>query len=286
MPEPLFEVVPNISEGKDCSKIERFARAIELGGASLLDYSADVDHNRSVYTLVGTQDQLKLSLLNLCEQVLERVDMRKHQGVHPCLGALDVLPFVPLKNATLAQAKEFAEQMAALLWEKFSLPSFFYDYQSIKNTLANLRKKGFAGLSESILEVGDKPHPTAGAVAISARHLMIAFNVNLLGANLSLAKKIARRLRYSSGGMLGVKALGLYLPEQKKVQVSMNLIDYQKTSPRMVYDKIAELVQDLGVGLESEVIGLMPSDALSEADYVAMGLIKNKVKIIETLNRD
>ncbi len=281
MPNELFETVPNVSEGRDSAKIERFAQAIKSGGVRLLDYSADADHNRSVYTLVGTRAQLRQSLLNLTEQAVKLIDMRNHSGVHPCVGALDVLPIIPLQNTNLAQAKDFALQMANLLWERFSLPSLLYDYQKCGNRLADFRKHGLAGLSRCKFDVGNRPHPTAGAVAIAARDFLIAYNVNLLGGDIRLARQIARAIRESSGGFSGVKALGLYLPEQNKVQVSMNITDYRKTPPRKVYDKIAELVGGLGVVLESELIGLMPSDALSDEDYVVMGLEEEMAKKIQ-----
>jgi len=216
------------------------------------------------------------------------VNMSEHGGVHPCVGALDVLPIIPMEGATLAQARDLAEHLGKVFWSEFGLPSLFYEYKTQKNTLANFRKRGFAGLSECEFDVGDVPHPTAGAVAISARELMIAFNVNLLGGDLALAKKIARQIakkiarqiRESSGGLVGVKALGLYLPKQKKVQVSMNITDYRTTSPLMVYKRIASLVQGLGVGLSSELIGLMPKDALASEDYATLGLKPEDVKTI------
>ncbi len=281
MPEQLFEAVPNLSQGKDAAKIKIFAEAIVSGGAQLLDFSADADHNRSVFTLVGTKPQLEKSLLNLARKAIANIDMRSHCGVHPCVGALDVLPIVPLQNASLLDAKEFAQHLASVLWSEFALPSLFYNYNDEKNVLANFRKNGFAGLDSCQFTVGDMPHKTAGAVAISARDLLIAFNVNLLGAELPLAKKIARRIRESSGGFVGVKALGLYLPKQKKVQVSMNLTDYRKTSPRKIYDEIARFVAGLGIKLETEVIGLLPSDALADEDYEVLGLGKESVKLLK-----
>ncbi len=279
-PSQLFEAVPNISEGRDQNKIEIFAQAILSGGAKLLDYSADADHNRSVYTLVGSSRQVQASLLALAAEVVQRVDMREHSGVHPCLGALDVLPIIPLPDASLDKAKLLARRIASLLWSELGLPSLFYDYKVDKSRLAKSRQRGFAGLAEVKFDVGDKQHPTAGAVAVSARELMIAFNVNLLGGDLSFAKKVARHLRESSGGLAGVKALGLYLPTQKKVQVSMNLTDYRKTSLGRVYRKIAALVQGSGVQLQSELIGLMPEDALTEEEYALLGLDPDKVKKI------
>ena len=272
MPDKLFECVPNISEGLDASVVEAIAKAIADAGANLLDYSADIDHNRSVFTMSGTEQAIKNAVRRMTALAIDLVDMRIHEGVHPCVGALDVLPIVPLQNATMSDAIQLSKELGEILWREFAVPSVVYDYTGNRNRLANFRKSGFCGLQDGSYDFGDKKHFTAGATAISARNFLIAYNVNLLGGDLVLAKKIAKALRESSGGLVGVKALGIYLPRQDIVQVSMNLTDYKQTSMRQVYDAICEMIAGKNIVPQSEVIGLIPEDAVTEEDVEVLGL--------------
>ncbi len=272
MADKLFECVPNVSEGRNLSVVEVIANGLVETGVNFLDYSADIDHNRSVFTMTGTEQTIKNAVRKMMALAIDLVDMRTHEGVHPCVGALDVLPIVPLGDAKLSDAMQLSRELGEMLWREFAVPSVVYDYAEHRNRLANFRKNGFSGLRDGIYDFGDKKHSTAGATAISARGFLIAWNVNLLGGDLAFAKKIAKRLRESSGGLAGVKALGIYLPRQDIVQVSMNLTDYRQTSMRVVYDKICEMISGTDIVPQSEVIGLIPEDALTNDDIEVLGL--------------
>lgn len=278
----IIECVPNFSEGRDREKVEEIVHAASgTGGVKILDYSLDRDHNRSVLTFVGFPEDVKIGAMAACRKALELIDMRMHKGVHPRIGAVDVVPFIPLKDSTMDDAVEVAHSFGRAFGEKNNVPVYFYGRAVLtkdRNNLARVRRGQYEGLKEKIGDSSWMPDagPTlfnarGGATAVGARKPLIAFNVNLDSDDIGLAKKIARSIRYSSGGLEHVMAMGVRLAGRKKVQVSMNLTDYEVTSPRKVFDAIKEKAALHGVTiLESELIGLMPEAALADttAEYL------------------
>jgi glutamate formiminotransferase len=272
---PLIECVPNFSEGRDERCIDALESAIaSIDGSVVLHRTSDPDHNRSVITFVGNPQSAIESAVRAAAVAAGRVNLNKQAGVHPRLGALDVLPFVPLDGATLAQCVDVAHEAGQRIWNELQIPVFFYEAAALRPDrvrLEDVRRGEFELLSNYSPENearrpdigGPALHPTAGAVIAGARKLLIAFNVNLKSNDLALAKSIARDIRASSGGFPAVKALGLPLASRGLVQVSMNLTDFEQTLPRAVYAEISRLAAKAGVEIEeSELIGLIPRKAL------------------------
>jgi len=279
----MIECVPNVSEGQHHELLARVARAVRsVPGASLLDYSADPAHNRSVFTFAGDAPGLERAIVALYDVVVPEVDLRTHRGVHPRLGAVDVVPFVPLDGSTMADCVSLARRVGQAVAERFPLPVFLYEEAASapdRRSLSNLRRGGFEKLaarmaSGFLADFGPgQPHPSAGASVIGARRLLVAFNVNLSTRRLDVADAIARAIRFSSGGLPCVKALGLPLDDRAIVQVSMNLTDYQRTSIREAFEAVAREAGARGVEvLESEIIGLAPAAALDEETAAAIRL--------------
>ena len=269
----LVECVPNVSEGRRTGVIDALARVIPAPGVHLLDQSSDPSHNRTVYTFVGEPEPLREAVLRLFELAIAQIDLRSHTGVHPRVGAVDVVPFVPLGHTTMADCVELARSTAELVAQRHSLPVYLYEEAAVhehRRNLAEIRRGGFEGLSERMRErewrpdFGQpSPHPTAGVTAIGARPILIAYNVNLACNRLDVAKRIAKTIRASSGGLIGVKAMGVPLEHRGIVQVSMNLIDYHQTSMTQAFDAVEREALADGVSLlESEIVGLVPADAL------------------------
>jgi glutamate formiminotransferase len=270
---PLLECVPNISEGRRLATIEACASAVRAGGAALLDVHTDPDHNRSVLTFAGAPAAVQTSALALIETATSRIDLRDHHGVHPRMGAVDVMPFVPLVDATLDDAAELAQRVAALVADRYRIPVFLYEAaarSSTRTRLEEIRRGQFEGLAARLARDewapdfgGRIPHPSAGVVAIGARRPLIAFNVVLDSNQLPIAQTIARRIRERDGGLPAVKALGLPLESRGLVQVSLNLVDYHQTAPADVFDRIVAEAATYGVAIkESELVGLAPEGAL------------------------
>lgn len=255
---PLVQCVPNFSEGRDPAVIEAVVDAVrQTPGVRLADWSADPDHNRLVVTFVGPPDAVQAAALAAAAVAVERIDLRKHLGVHPRLGAIDVLPFVPLQGMTLAQCATLAQTAGGALAGRFALPVFFYEAASPDaRSLPEIRKSAFAALTP---DCGPAiPHPTAGAVVVGARGPLIAFNVNLATADLSAARTLARELR-GLPSLPGIRALGLRLPSRGITQVSMNLTRPAETPLLAVFGYIERRAQELGTSVtESEVIGALP----------------------------
>jgi glutamate formiminotransferase / 5-formyltetrahydrofolate cyclo-ligase len=278
----LIEAIPNISEGRRAEVIESLADTVrQVDDLFLLDYSADRSHNRSVFTLAGTPHSLAAASLMLIERAVETIDLRTHKGAHPRMGAVDVLPFVPLRDATMAQCIDLARAVGAAVAERFSVPVYLYEAaqpDAARRRLEDIRRGQFEGLAAKMMEPGwspdfgpPRPHPSAGAVAIGARRPLIAFNVNLKSDRLDIARLIARAVRERSGGLPGVKALGVMLHERGVAQVSMNLTDYDRTSPRVAFGRVQEEAEKHGVAvLESEIIGLVPAAALADTTPAAL----------------
>lgn len=276
MPDRVIECVPNISEGRDRNAVDAIAAAAVGPGCRLIDVSSDPDHNRTVITLVGDEPGLEQGVLRLVEAAVARIDLTKHQGAHPRMGAVDVIPFIPVSGATMEDCVALSRRVGEAISRQFAIPVFLYEESARtaeRRNLAGIRKGEFEGLAAKLAEVAwapdfgpASPHPSAGAVAVGAREFLIAFNVNLATDDLSVAKKIAAAVRHSSGGLRYVKALGLSLDERGIVQVSMNLTNFRKTPVLRVFDMVRREAERMGVlVLESEIIGKIPRQALVDA---------------------
>lgn len=274
--QKLVECVPNFSEGRDKAKMERIAdcfRGVE--DVKLLDYSNDVNHNRMVVTAVGTPEAMKQAVVKAIGTAVREIDLNQHRGEHPRMGTADVVPFIPIRNMSMAEAVLLAKDVAAEVSQTFDLPVYLYEKAATslhRENLAEVRKGQFEGLTAKMQDPmwkpdfgPSQPHPTAGATIIGARNFLIAWNVNLTTDNLDIAKAIAKKIRFSSGGLPCVKALGIYLADKRLAQVSMNLTDFTQTSMRQVFNCIREEAAARGVSIAySEVIGMLPRAALAD----------------------
>jgi len=270
----------NISEGRDLAVLEQIASAVtSVPGTRLLSYSNDRDHNRSVFTFAGSPENVLGSSWITCRKAVKLLDIRIHQGIHPRIGVVDVVPFVPLNDASIEECSEISHRLGRRVGLELEIPVFMYGEAALspeRSNLANIRRGGLAGLETRIK---DQPadygpahiHPSAGAMAVGSRDILIAFNIDLESHDLSAAKRIAAAIRESSGGLPRVKALGLFLESRDCVQVSMNLTDYRITSVAEVFDKVRHLAKSEGIGIrQSEIIGHLPRAALLEADALPM----------------
>jgi glutamate formiminotransferase len=270
----LVECVPNFSEGRRPEVIDAIAaRVRDTDGVHLLDRTSDRDHNRSVLTFAGPAASVTDAMEAAVDEALARIDMNEHEGQHPRIGAVDVIPFVPLGETTIDECVELARDFGRRIAERFDLPVYLYARAATRSTrevLADIRKPQYEGLRGLIEEPEHQPdfgparlHPTAGAVAVGARPFLIAYNINLRSRDVELAKNIARRVRERSGGLPRVQALGLWLEDLGCAQVSMNLLDHTVTPMWRVWEEVRNLAADEGVELlESELIGLCPLAAL------------------------
>ncbi|HJR61853.1 MAG TPA: glutamate formimidoyltransferase [Vicinamibacterales bacterium] len=273
----IIESIPNVSEGRRPGVIEKLAGAITATpGVRLLDHSSDASHNRSVFTLIGDAPALKAATLALFEAAVAHIDLRSHQGEHPRLGAVDVVPFVPIEGATMEDCAGLARDVAATVAERFGVPVYLYEEASsnpARKNLEDIRRGEFEGLTAKMAQPGwapdygpARPHESAGASVIGARMPLIAYNINLNTDRLDVAKKIAAAIRHSSGGMRFVKAMGVMLEDRRLAQVSMNLTNHQKTPIFRVFEMVKREAERYGVSiLESEIVGLVPSAALLSA---------------------
>jgi glutamate formiminotransferase len=271
---PLIECVPNVSEGRRPPVVAAMAATIRgVAGARLLDFSSDTSHNRSVFTMAGGATALEAAVLALFARATADIDLRTHRGEHPRLGAVDVVPFVPLEGATMAECVALAKKVGAAVAERFEVPIYLYEEASdnpARKHLEDIRRGGLEGLTarmsapEWAPDFGPPaPHPTAGASVIGARMPLIAYNINLASDRIDIAKRIARDVRQSSGGLPRVKALAMTLADRGLVQVSMNLTDYRQTSLADVFTAVSREAAREGVEiLESEIVGLVPAAAL------------------------
>ena len=277
----LVECVPNFSEGRRPEVVDQLVAAVATTpDVYLLDRTSDADHNRSVLTFAGPPEPVLVAMEAAVAVALRRIDMTVHEGQHPRIGAVDVVPFVPLGDSTIDECVELARRFGERVAERFDLPVYLYARAATRPdrvVLADLRRPQFEGLRETIGQHGREPdfgpprlHPTGGAVAVGARPFLIAYNINLASPDVDLAKRIARRVRESSGGLPRVQALGLPLEELGCAQVSMNLLDFSVTSLWLVWETVRALAADEGVELrESELIGLAPLAALRDvADHL------------------
>ncbi len=273
----LIECIPNLSEGRRPEIVASFTDAVRaIDGVTLLDASSDAAHNRSVLTFVGDADGVARAVMALFERAIPAIDLRAHQGEHPRLGAVDVVPFVPIENATMADCVALARRVGKDVAERFQLPVYLYEEAAAspaRRNLEDIRRGEFEGLAEKMQsadwapDFGPRaPHASAGAVVIGARMPLIAYNINLATDRLDVAKKIAAAIRHSSGGFRFVKAAGFSLQDRGVVQVSMNLTNYEKTPMFRVFEAVKREADRYGVRiLESEIVGLVPAAALNAA---------------------
>jgi len=274
----LFECVPNFSEGRDAEKVERIvAPARDVPGVTVLDVERNADHNRCVISLVGEGDPLLEAVFRMIGVATQLIDLNVQRGEHPRMGATDVVPFVPIGASTMPDAVRLAERLGARVAKELGIPVYLYAAAAKRPEradLANVREGQFEGLRESIVsdaarapDFGEpKLHPTAGAVAIGARPVLIAYNAYLTTPEVSVAKRIAKAVRARDGGLPEVKALGFEIRERNRAQVSMNLTDYRVTPIHRALEAVRREAQRFGVAIEeSEVVGLVPEDALFDA---------------------
>lgn len=265
--------IPNYSEGKDRDVIEKILDAFRgKKGVKLLDFQPDEDHNRTVVEVVGEPEALKASILESVKIASELIDMRKHKGAHPRMGAVDVIPFVPVQNATVEDCKALAEEVGEAIG-KLNVPVYMYEDNARceeRVNLANIRKGQYEGFYEKIKEAEWKPdfgpqvmNEKFGCVAVGARFHLVAFNVNLNTSDVEIAKAIARKVRYSGGGLRHVKGIGLKLEEKNLAQVSMNLVNYEEGPIYQALENVKMEAKRYGVSIAgTELIGLVPVDAL------------------------
>jgi glutamate formiminotransferase / 5-formyltetrahydrofolate cyclo-ligase len=298
----LIECVPNVSEGRRQDVIGRLADAIRgVRSVRLLDFSSDASHNRSVFTLVGDASGVEAAVLALFERALSEIDLRSHKGEHPRMGAVDVVPFIPIEGVTMADCVALARRVGAAVAERFGIPVYLYEEASnnpARKNLEDIRRGEFEGLTSKMATDGwspdfgpRAPHTTAGASVVGARMALVAYNINLATDRLDVAKKIAAAIRHSSGGYRFVKAAGFTLQDRRIVQVSMNLTNYEKTPIFRVFETVKREADRYGVSiLGSEIVGLVPSAALlTAAEYYLQiegfktdQVLENKLRQAET----
>jgi glutamate formiminotransferase len=280
----ILECVPNFSEGRDLKKIEEIVEPFRgKDGVKLLDYQNDEDHNRSVVTAVGEPEALKAAVIESMGIAIKHIDMRSHQGQHPRMGAIDVVPFIPVKNVSVEEAVEISKSAAREAAQKYELPIFLYEQSASRperQNLATIRKGQFEAMAEKLAQPEWKPdfgpaqiHPTAGVTAMGARMPLVAYNVNLDTNQLEIADLIAKKVRHISGGLHYCKGIGIELKDRGIVQVSMNMTDYTKTALYRVFELIRIEARRYGVNVVgSEVIGLVPMEALIDTAAYYLGL--------------
>lgn len=290
----LVECVPNVSEGRRRDVIDRLAKAVsDVPGVRLLDQTSDVDHNRSVFTFAGDSDAVIAAAHALVTAAYLEIDMRSHKGEHPRLGAVDVVPFVPLAGVTMEEAIAIAHRFGHEVAERHNVPVYFYARAASRPErirLPDIRKPQYEGLAE-LLATTHVPdagpaalHPQAGAIVVGARPPLIAFNIELDTPDVRVAKRIAKEIRESSGGLPAIQALGFELTDPPRAQVSMNLLDTTVTSLATVWSEVERRARDAGVGiLRGELIGLLPLDAALQVTASALKLERlERSRVIES----
>lgn len=260
----MIECVPNFSEGRDRAVVAAIEQSVrETEGATLLDSTSDADHNRTVLTFVGAAPTVAAAALAAVKTAVARIDLTAHKGVHPRLGSADVVPFVPLRAATIADCTALARETGERIWGELRVPVYLYEAAARRpecRRLENIRRLAQLGLTP---DIGDTPHPTAGCCVVGARKFLVAWNINLESDDLAAARAIAREIRESGGGLPSVKALGLALPSRSQVQVSVNLTDFGQTPLHAVFDAVLSRCEARGIRVAgSELIGMIPRAAL------------------------
>lgn len=290
----IFECIPNISEGRDLAAVGSCVEAVRaVKGIKLMNFTSDIDHNRSVITFMGDAEAIEEAAVALSRKATELIDLRAHVGEHPRVGALDVLPIVPMGDATMEEAVELSERIARRIWEENQVPCYLYEESAKRENrknLADIRRGGFEGLAEKTklpewqADFGKGYHESAGVTVVGARFFLIAYNFDLETNDIEIARAIAKKIRESSGGLPAVKALGVMLESADRAQVTVNLTDYRKTPLWVLTERVRELAAEYGTRVESaELIGLMPMRALSEsaAHYLGIRDFDAKERVIE-----
>lgn len=282
----VIECVPNFSEGKDLALVDDIVSAIKT--AKVLDVHSDPDHNRSVVTILGEPKAVKQAAFDLTERAMQLLDVNEHEGEHPYIGVMDVVPFVPISGISVKETCKLAHDFGSDLWKKLKLPVYFYGKAAKKKgrrELPDVRRGGYFILRQEIgkperkPDVGQGLHVTAGAVAVGVRDFLIAYNVNLESRDLDIAKSIAKNIREKSGGLPGVRALGIDLKSRGITQVSINLTDHKMTSLKAVFDEVGKWAKEYKVNMiESEVVGMIPKEAVFDGmnEYL-------KIKVVPKL---
>ncbi|MGB7154897.1 MAG: glutamate formimidoyltransferase, partial [Candidatus Acidiferrales bacterium] len=277
----LIECVPNFSEGRDAAKIDALVAAMQsVEGVYVLDRESDADHNRCVITLAGEPEPVAEAALRGVGKALELIDLTKHSGAHPRLGATDVVPFIPVDGVSIEDCVALAKKVGHEIWNRYKIPVYFYESAAARpdrTNLENVRKGQFEGVSEEVLknpdrapDVGDpRLHPTAGAAIVGARKFLIAYNINLNTPDVSIANKIAKAIRFSSGGLRYVKSMGVDLRARHLAQVSINMTDYEQTPLHRVFEMVRSEAARYGASIVgSEIVGLIPKRAIEmTADF-------------------
>lgn len=277
----LIECVPNFSEGRDPARVNALVEAMSaVAGVYVLDREMDADHNRSVVTLAGEPEAVAEAALRGAGKAAELIDLTRHTGAHPRVGACDVLPFVPVEGVTLEECVALAKRVGREIWERYRIPVYFYEAAATRperTNLENIRKGQFEGLREEVLSNPDRApdvgeprlHPTAGATVVGARKFLIAYNINLNTPDVSIANRIAKAIRFSSGGLRYVKAMGVDLKARGLAQVSINLTDFEQTPMHRVFETVKREAARYGCAVVgSEIVGLVPKKALEmTADF-------------------
>lgn len=280
----IIECVPNFSEGRDKEKIEKIVEPFRSkAGVKLLDYSNDEDHNRMVVTVVGEPEPLKEALLEAIGVAVEVIDLRVHQGQHPRMGAVDVVPFIPIRNATMDECIALSKEVGAEIASRFGIPVFLYEKSASaphRENLAAIRKGEFEGMAEKIHQPEWQPdfgpaerHTSAGTVAVGARMPLVAYNINLNTPDLDIAHGIAKRIRFIGGGLRFCKAMGVELKDRGITQVSINMTDFTRTHLYQAMEMVRFEARRYGVSvIGSEIIGLVPMEALVDTASYYLGL--------------
>ncbi|MCQ1528221.1 glutamate formimidoyltransferase [Lutispora saccharofermentans] len=280
----LIECVPNFSEGRDKGKIEKIMDSFRgKNGVKLLDYSADESHNRLVVTIVGEMEPVKNAVIEAMGTAASIIDMTKHTGEHPRMGATDVIPFIPVRNVSMTEVIEFSKEVAKEAAERYNIPIFLYEKSATspeRENLATVRKGQFEGMAEKLQQPewkpdfgSDKVHPTAGVTAIGARMPLVAFNVNLSTNNKEIAAQIAKNIRHLNGGLRFCKAIAIDLSDKGIAQVSMNMTDYTKTALYRAYELIKIEARRFGIHpIGSEIVGTIPMEALIDTAVYYLGV--------------
>jgi len=273
----IIECVPNISEGQDRKAVDEIAAAVRgAAGVRLLSVSSDPSHNRSVLTFVGDAEGVRRAVLALFAAAAARIDLTRHRGEHPRMGAVDVVPLIPIRGATVQDCVALSREIGAAIGERHGIPVYLYEDSAtseLRRNLAEIRKGEFEGFPEKMRNPDwkpdfgpDRPHPTAGVVAVGARAPLIAYNINLGTKDIAVADRIARSIRHIGGGFRYVKAIGVELAERGCVQVSINMTDYKKTPLHRVFECVRSEAERFGVAVVgSEIVGMTPAEALTMA---------------------
>ncbi len=268
----IIECVPNVSEGRRMNVIKEIVQNLRALGVKILDYSSDPDHNRSVITFVGDKETVKSGAIQIARDAERLINLQNHRGTHPRMGALDVVPFIPIKGVTMKDCVEISRDVGAKIADELNIPVYLYAESAttiLRKKLPDIRRGEFEGFFEKIKDPIWKPdfgkaevHPTAGVTAVGAREFLIAYNINLDTDNIKIAKRIARSIRESSGGLQFIQAKGMELKDKGCVQVSMNILNYKKAPLYRVFETVKMEAKRYGVNvIESELIGLMPTEA-------------------------